>query len=307
MLPTLSATIPTGEDWYYEAKLDGYRATLYLDKENISFISRNLKLLNEQFPEVIKITEEHLDALLLYSPFVIDGEICILENENKANFERIQQRGKLKNKENIVKASKETPATFACFDLLVMKGKITGSLPYIKRKQLLAEILNRVNFCSSFLYIKETKEHQLLWDLIQKNEGEGIVAKKKQSLWKEGIRTKDWLKVKNLSIATVFVTGMDLENQYIHVGIIYQNQIREIGTVGQGFTKEEKEALVAIILKNKDHGAQHFIFMKPSICIEIEFLELYRGQIRHPKFRRFRFDKHWEECTWEAIKKVGHA
>lgn len=305
MLPTLSGTIPTGDQWYYEPKLDGYRATLYVNKENISFISRNLKMLNEQFPELVNTTKEHLNALLLYSPIVIDGEICILETETKANFEQIQQRGKLKTKQKIVKASKETPATFACFDLLVMKGKIIGTiLPYVERKQLLANLFTTVSFGSSYSYVKETTNYQSLWKLVQAKDGEGIVAKKKHSSWQEGIRTKEWLKIKNLSIATVFIIGLDLNNQYVQVGVIDNHQIQQIGIVGQGFSKDEKEALVSIIMKNKYKADQQFIYVKPSICLEIEFLELYKGQIRHPKFRRFRFDKQWEECTWEAIKKV---
>lgn len=303
MLPTISTTIPSGDEWRYEVKYDGYRSILYIDKDNYHFISRNLKPLNNQFPELLTKLTEHKEALLAYSPMILDGEICILASDIKADFESIQTRGRLKSSEKISLATKNSPATFVCFDLLMQNGKLTLNKPYLERKSMLKNLLYALAL-PHFHYVKDHKSYDKLWSDVVATGGEGIVAKKVDSLWTEGKRTKDWYKVKNLNIATVFITAMERTNQYFQLGVNDQNKIKIIGKVGQGFSKEEKEALYTIIIQNQTSEDKQYIYIKPSICIEIEYLELYKEQIRHPKFRRFRLDKQWEECTWGAIRKV---
>ncbi|WP_241657879.1 non-homologous end-joining DNA ligase [Anaerobacillus alkaliphilus] len=304
MLPSLVTEIPEGLDWVYEVKYDGFRAIIYIDETKVTIMSRNQNVLNEQFPEIVEGFIAYQKSL--QAPIIFDGELCVIENDYKANFDKIQIRGRLKNSEKIEDAKKTTPVTFMAFDVLMENGEWLTHRPYEERKKRLEDTVKNIQEDKPFLrYVPYYKDPQKLWSKISQVFGEGIIAKRRQSLWQEGKRTNQWVKIKNLMIASFFILGYDEANSFFHIGCLYKGDIKLIGKVGQGFTKEEKEALVAIIKKNAEKTVQNLICVKPSICIEVEFLEVSKNELRHPKFRRFRFDKNWEECTWEAIPKLG--
>lgn len=301
MLPTLVTTLPDGPHWYYEVKYDGFRAIVYINGNDINIVSRNLNNLNEQFPEIIDFFQE-----LQLPPTILDGELCVLENEFKANFAQIQKRGRLKDKAKIEQAITTIPVTFQTFDILMENNQMLLEKTYLKRKQHLVQLWEQLEIDddNTLRVVHEAKTAQDLWDQIQNEEGEGIIIKHQDSKWEPGIRSKKWLKIKNMQIGSFFVLGYDETNSFFQIGCVYNGKVKIIGKVGQGFTKEEKEALVTIVKKNATKKAKDIYYVEPSICIEIEFLELSKNELRHPKFRRFRFDKNWEDCLWEAIQKV---
>lgn len=303
MLPTLASQIPSGDDWQYEVKYDGFRALIYVTETETKLISRNQHLLNRQFPEIVDFFEL-LSNQIKIAPYIIDGELCVLETNIKARFDLIQKRGRLKNIDKIKNAQKSSPVTFMAFDILMTNGHLQTKKPLHERKKLLQELFNGVNTNQKyFLQVFSYSHGENLWTEIKKGHGEGIVAKHKDSFWKEGTRSIQWLKIKNLQTATLFVLGYDQANGFFHVGCLDNNKIKMIGKVGQGFSKEEKEALITIVKKNQTKELQSIIYINPSICIDVEFLELGKNELRHPKFLRFRFDMQWEECSWEEIQK----
>lgn len=303
MLPTLVTEIPSGNDWLYEVKYDGFRALIYVTETETKLISRNQHLLNQQFPEIVDFFEA-LSKQIKIAPCIIDGELCVLKTDLKANFDLIQKRGRLKNIDKIKNATKSLPVTFMAFDILMTNGDWHTQQPLFERKKLLGELFAHAKTDQKFfLEVAAYKNGENLWTEIKKGHGEGIVAKHTESFWRAGTRSRQWLKIKNLQIATFFVLGYDQSNSFFHIGCLNNNKIKLIGKVGQGFRKEEKEALIAIVIKNQTKKLQSIIYINPSICIEVEFLELSKNELRHPKFRRFRFDKQWEDCTWEAIQK----
>lgn len=302
MLPSLVTEIPKGEDWVYEVKYDGFRALIYLENEEVKIISRNQNVLNQQFPEITEGFTKWRKTLDV--PMILDGELCVLESEVKANFDQIQKRGRLKTQEKIEQAKKATPVTFIAFDLIMEADQFLGKWPLLARKETLAQVIEKMGDQSIVKLISFYEDYSHVWDIVTKTQGEGIVCKRKDSIWQEGQRSKQWLKIKNMMIASFFIIAYDEANTFFHIGCLFKGEIKLIGKVGQGFTKEEKEALVAIVKKNRVKTVQNLIYVKPSICIEVEFLEISKNELRHPKFRRFRLDKDWEDCTWEAIPQL---
>lgn len=303
MLPTLVSEIPSGDDWLYEVKYDGFRALIYLTETETKLVSRNQHLLNQQFPEIVDFFQS-LSKQIKIAPCIIDGELCVLKTDIKASFELIQKRGRLKNINKIKNARISSPVTFMAFDILMTKGDWQTKKTLFERKKILEELFACAKTDEKFFLLVATYSNgENLWTEIKKGHGEGIVAKHKDSFWQEGKRSKQWLKIKNLLAATFFVLGYDQANSFFHIGCLDNKEIKLIGKVGQGFSKEEREALIAIVKKNQTKILQGIIYIDPSICIEVEFLELSKNELRHPKFRRFRFDKQWEECSWEAIQK----
>lgn len=305
MLPTLVVQIPEGTDWLYEVKYDGFRALIYIDKESVKIISRNLNVLNDQFPDVVDGFTSWSKELA--TPLILDGELCVLENALKGNFDEIQKRGRLKSSDKIAQAKRSKPVTFMAFDLLMENETYITHLPFLERKERLRTITTKMSEEAFVKLVEPYESGQELWELVSKSHGEGIIAKKKESLWVAGQRTSHWVKIKNMKVATFFIIAYDEKNAFFHIGCVYEKQVKLIGKVGQGFSKTEKEALVATVKKNSVKATQGVLYVNPGICIEVEFLELSKNEVRHPKFRRFRFDQHWEDCTWEALLKLEHS
>jgi DNA ligase D len=310
MLPSLSDKLPVGEDWVYEVKYDGFRCLLYWDHSKIVMTSRNGHHLHTIFPEIpdfLKSIENKVDHLF---PLLIDGELCILENPFKANFEQIQKRGRLKQSERINQAVNLYPSTFCAFDLLAVKGQYIYHEHFLKRKEMLSGFMEALDvdtqkvIPSSFLnYISFTKDKNYIEQTVINNKSEGIVAKNIKNKWSSGTRTTHWVKVKNLKYSTFILTGYDTENGFFHVGVVREGQIMFVGLFSHGISPEEKEALIQIVKRNQSGRSDSIIMIEPSLCVELSFLEIYKDQLRQPRFVRFRFDADWEDCTWESLQK----
>jgi DNA ligase D-like protein (predicted ligase) len=310
MLPSLSDKLPVGEDWVYEVKYDGFRCLLYWDHSKIIMTSRNGHHLHTIFPEIPNFLKSFENKLNHLFPLLLDGELCILENPFKANFEQIQKRGRLKQSERVKQAVKLYPSSFCAFDLLAVEGQYIYHEHFLKRKERLSSFMEALEIDtqkvipSSFLnYVPFTDDIEYIEQTVRNNKSEGIVAKKLKSKWSSGTRTNHWIKVKNLKYSTLILTGYDTENGFFHVGVIKDDLIMFVGLFSHGISPEEKEALIQIVKKNQNGRSGSIILIEPSLCVELSFLEVYKDQLRQPRFVRFRFDADWEDCTWENLQK----
>jgi len=309
MLPTLHTDIPSGSDWVYETKYDGFRAILIISESSIDLMSRNEKSLNKQFPEIIANIEEMYESLKPFLPLTLDGEIVYLTSTYFADFEQLQIRGRLKNQDKIEKVAEKHPCRFLAFDLLKVSGKSLLQETFKVRKaelKMLFQALGleqNVNPVSSNLvqYVPFTTHHSSLWREMRLEDGEGLIAKHLKSKWESGVRTKQWLKIKNYKYAHFFITGYDKENGYFHVGVFQDEQIVQVGNFSHGISSNEREALLTIVRDNKKAETASFIEIEPAIVVEIQFLSIYKNQLREPSFSTFRFDVHVEECTWDML------
>ncbi|MBY6036367.1 hypothetical protein KUV80_06870 [Fictibacillus nanhaiensis] len=310
MLPTLSEELPTGEKWVYEVKYDGFRCLLYWDHSLITMTSRNGHPFHTIFPEIpdyLKSVQHKVKHLL---PLLVDGELCILADSYKANFEYIQKRGRLKQTERIIQSAKLFPSSFCAFDLLAFNGQYTFQEPFMNRKKSLKSVFEMLGIDvshvekSSFInFVPYSADEKSIDDLVKKKDSEGIVAKTIHSKWSAGTRTTQWIKVKNLKIGVFILLGYDTENSFFHVGLVKGTTIQPVGLFAHGISTEEKEALIHIVKRNQSEKKGSFIRIEPSLCVELSFLEWYKEQLRQPRFIRFRFDADWEDCTWEKLQR----
>ncbi|MCM3160128.1 DNA ligase D [Metabacillus litoralis] len=309
MLPTLHADIPTGSDWIYETKYDGFRSILTITNTSIELMSRNEKSLNDNFPEIINEVKKLHKAFEPFLPITLDGELVYLETPHFSNFELLQIRGRLKNKEKILHEAEKHPCRFLAFDLLELKGNSLQSNTLKERKSELKNLFKALNLGTTvdtktsnlFQYVPCTTDYSTLWQEMKLEDGEGIIAKQHKGKWEAGVRTKQWLKIKNYKRACFFITGYDKENGYFHVGVYAKNNIIQAGVFSHGISSQERDALLQIIRENKQSETANFIEIKPAIVVELQFLSLYKNQLREPSFFTFRFDYHVEDCTWDML------
>ncbi|SDP35227.1 bifunctional non-homologous end joining protein LigD [Litchfieldia salsa] len=312
MLPTLIFDAPSGSDWLYEIKYDGFRALLHWDHDNIKLVSRNGNLLNDQFPEIINYCLSQKESFEKDLPIIFDGEVTILESPFKANFEHIQQRGRLKNTEKIAEFSRNQPAHYLVFDLILRKGVNLRGNPFIERKDRVRQLFVDNNLSSEIAHnspqllqlIDVNDSFQQVWEQVQFENGEGVIAKKRDGKWEEGKRTTSWYKIKNWQRGKFFITGYDRTNGFFHVSVIRNKEIYEIGLFSNGLSPEEREALLKVIqINHSEELNKGFLKVEPGICVELFYLELYKEQLRQPSFTRFCFDMKWSDCTWEDLQR----
>jgi bifunctional non-homologous end joining protein LigD len=309
MLPSLTFEQPIHPDWLYEVKYDGFRAILDWNSQGISLTSRNGKPLIPQFPEIKEFLLKYVKQFKPYLPLQLDGELVSLENTHKANFSAIQVRGRLKSIKKIVEQASLSPCHLMIFDILMMAGKPLQSAAFHDRKMELINLFQKIGlslavdpYDGQLVQLVQAHENfDMLWEMVVLYDGEGIIAKQKNSFWEEGKRSLQWLKYKNWKYVSCFISSYDKTNGYFYVSVYKENKVHGIGQVLFGFKPEEKQALQKTINQNMLKEDGQIIYVKPAICLEVKYLELYENQLREPHFDRFRFDLEAEACTYDLF------
>jgi ATP-dependent DNA ligase len=174
----LEQHLPEGPNWEYEAKLDGYRALVVKREGRVTLLSRRNNILTQEFPEIAAALQGLDDET------VSDGEIVALDKNGKPAFNRLQNRRF--NRDAVL---------FYAFDLPVFRGKQLTREPLKRLRELLnlalATIQDPVRASTPLranadALLKAAREHNL----------EGIIAKRQDSRYEPGKRTRSWVKVK---------------------------------------------------------------------------------------------------------------
>lgn len=172
-------------DWLFEIKHDGYRVLAEWDGAGVYLQSRNGADATAWFPEVTASL-----AGITGGRHVVDGEMCVLDDIGRSNFNRLHARARMRGWRRGA-----DPVVFCVFDVLVQAGKSVMRLPLTERKQRLAKLFS--DKPPSTLVVSDFEgEGRLLYDQAVQLKLEGIVAKRKASVYEPGQRTADWLKIK---------------------------------------------------------------------------------------------------------------
>lgn len=314
MLLTSVEELPVGDEWIYEAKYDGYRAILVWENEIPTIISRNGNELTPLFPELIEFCKRYFSFVKSFLPLTLDGEIVYLENNFRSNFSIVQSRGKTKTKQKIQQASQRFPCQYIAFDLLQFKGKEMHFFPLSKRKEHLSQLFSKANlpkniqfFCRGQIQcIESFQQRDVLWKIIKEHNGEGMVAKRKTSLWISGKRSTDWLKIKNWRLVSIVVHSFNKANGYFTGAIFKEHQLIEVTTFKHGLSDEEFNTLGSFFETKGEKISSSIWTLPPSICVDIACIDFDGKTLREPRFHSFRFDLLPEECNWKTFLKQLH-
>ncbi len=186
MLLRSGIAVPDGPGWLHEVKYDGYRMLAQWGEEGVFLKTRNGTWATEWFPEVA----DSLRTLVAGSrgPSVVDGEICVLDEHGRSDFDRLRaraaQRGLKRGSDRVV---------FCVFDLLVLRGRSLLEQPLALRKAELMRLLghkpDRILPVQGVL-----DEGTWLFAQAQRLGLEGIVSKKTDSRYLPGQRSPSWVK-----------------------------------------------------------------------------------------------------------------
>ncbi len=165
--------------WVFELKLDGWRVLAERHGTETRLLSRNGNDLSATFPEVVR----SLRALPMTN-VLIDGEVVTLDDRGHPNFQRLQQRARLRRPIDIRRAAVESPATLYAFDLPSLEGYDLRTLPLVERKALLARLVPPAGPLRYLDHIET--QGAAFFAQVERMGLEGIIAKKADSLYKGG-------------------------------------------------------------------------------------------------------------------------
>jgi len=301
MKPIPSSGIPEGDEWLYEVKYDGFRCVLnWSSGGEVTLISKRDKDLTANFPEIIAACRRVESAVKSLLPVKLDGELVVLNNSYQANFSLIQKRGRLKNKDSIEKAAASRPAALMIFDLLELKGKSLTEIGFMKRKKQLEYFFEYMEGQDHLKKVQAYENSDVLRSTVFHFKGEGIIAKRNNSLYQTGKKHRDWFKVKNWRTIEAFLIAYDPENGYFSAGVFENGEVKEIGKCKHGLDTDAQQTLKQLFLSNGEKAGDIYQ-LPPAICAKIHTLDLFKNELREPEFAELLPHTPPEECTMEKI------
>jgi bifunctional non-homologous end joining protein LigD len=321
LVPMLAraATVPEDDErWAHEIKWDGVRAIAYSRPGELHLESRNLNDITDRYPELGRLVR----ALSSHSA-ILDGEIVAFDADGRPSFAALQQRMQLGSQAQVKRQAKGTPVTYMIFDLLWLDGHSLMGLPYAERRERLAALgLNGERW--------QTPEHVVghgaaLLKASAEQRLEGIVAKRLDSAYQPGVRSRDWVKVKSVArqelVVGGWMPGKGKRTKRIGallLGVYEDGGLRYVGRVGSGFSESELDRLERLLEPLRastspftagEKPPRGVVFVEPRLVAEIEFTEWTNGgSVRHPVYKGLRDDKPPEQVVRESPStgRVGH-
>lgn len=307
MLATLTDERFSDPDWIFERKLDGERCLLFKKGKTITLKSRNDKILNHSYPEIIAA----LHGLDL-PDCILDGEIVAL-SKKATNFSLLAQRfGVTSLKPELLKMK----ICYYIFDILYCDGYLVTHLPLLTRKNILKSI---IPLGKTISYVTHKKEHgESYFKQACKNKWEGLIAKKSDSIYVSK-RSPNWLKFKCSNEQELVIGGYTspggsrLNFGALLLGYYENNKLHYAGKVGTGFNEEILHDLGTRLKKletkknpfiNFDVSMKDVHWVKPVLVCEVQFTEWTSGnKLRHPSYLGLRRDKKAKEVRQEKAVK----
>jgi len=303
-----------GAEWLFEIKWDGYRAIAFINDGKVRLVSRNQNDLTPRYPEL-----KDMAKFLKAKTAVLDGEVVALDQEGKASFSLMQQRTGFRPGGKRAVGNADVPVLYYAFDLLYLDGYDWHHVPLEERKGKLASL---VVAGDSVRYSDHYEEHgKALFEMAHKTGLEGIVAKKRASVYEER-RSREWLKIKIRHRIECVIGGYtEPEGSRAHFGSIVlglydeKQRLIHVGQAGSGFDQKSLTEVWKILKKletkkNPFFGVVEALrkvsWVKPELVAEIEYAEWTGGtnegsgpKLRAPVFLGLRDDKDPKECVWD--------
>lgn len=274
-------------EWLYELKMDGFRCLSYIDRGMADFRNkRNMRMLSK-FPELMDIHKNVKDRCIL------DGEIVVLVN-GIPDFYRLQKRTLLTDRFKIELEAKRFPASFVAFDCIYQGSDALVWEPLTLRKEKLSSLISENERIAVSRYVE--REGRKLYHAADMRKLEGVVAKRKSSLYYMGKRTKDWIKFKRMADEDFIVAGYIPKGRHTFSLILakYRNGMLVYkGHVTSGVTKG---AVGELTFSGKSPfsllpvGNEEAIWVKPDHVCVVEYMPNLLNSLRQPVFKGFRDD-----------------
>lgn len=295
-LATLVEAAPTGDEWVFEVKYDGYRIEALVHEGKARLLTRRGKDWTRRFPAVAQRL-----ARLPVKSATLDGELVALDRSGRSMFSLLQQS---------LDAESHQRLTFFAFDLLQLDGEDLRALPLDERRRQLQRMLRRAGATRSGAVRVGQRlrgDGAVLLHVACRRGLEGIIAKQRDAPYR-GRRGRAWVKVKCGHRQEMVVLGFTPPKGSrvgigsLLLGVHERGKLRYAGRVGSGMDEEmlrrllrrlTRIARVTSPLPSPPSGLPVAVrWVQPQVVVEVSFTEWTPdGRLRHPVFQGVREDK----------------
>jgi bifunctional non-homologous end joining protein LigD len=314
MLAVLGELPPAAQDerWAYEMKWDGMRAIVRVGAGELTLFSRNDRDVTVSYPELLPLA-----TVFGAEQAILDSEIVAFDDRGRPSFRLLQDRMHIASAAQAAALAKSRPVVLLAFDLLHSAGESLLTLPYVERRRRLEQLgLDGRSWRTPPAFagtgaeaVRTSKELGL----------EGVMAKRLESPYRPGKRSRDWIKVKNISAQEVVIGGWapGQGNRSGTIGALLlglpgPDGLTYVGKVGTGFTRRMLDDL-SPRLARLERTSSPFVpavprvdsrnarWVTPRLVGEVAFGEWTGdGRLRHPSWRGLRPDKNVDEVRRES-------
>jgi bifunctional non-homologous end joining protein LigD len=294
--------------WAYETKQDGQRVVVYLTGDGgLVLRARSGEEVTAAYPEL-----RPLGGALGSTPAVLDGEVMALDERGRADFQLLQSRmGLAHAPARAARRAAQAPVHLVLFDVMHLDGRLLVRLPYAERRERLEGLgLDGPHWSTPAALVghgeqalRATREHGL----------EGLVCKRLDSVYEPGVRSRAWIKIRNMHSEDVVVGGWlpgkgrltGLPGALL-VGQRTGGRLRYVGGVGTGWSGREREELAGLLAAAATDvcpfdpvpAAPGARWVVPRLVGEVRFSTRTRaGMLRQPSWLRLRPDLTPEESS----------
>jgi len=294
MLAKLTHSPFSDSGWIYERKLDGERCLAFKEDGEVRLLSRNRKVINVSYPELVSALEnQERDGLIL------DGEIVAFDGD-VTSFSKLQQRMHVSSSEEV---PRDIPVYYYLFDILYAENHDLTEIDLRGRKRLLKQA---IEYEDPLRYtVHRNREGRSFLEEACERGWEGLIAKKADSPYVHS-RSSSWLKFKCVNQQEFVIGGYtDPEGERIGFGALLigyyeHDSLRYAGKVGTGYDESTLRDLSERLKKMErddppfDLGdppkSAHWV--EPELVCEVGFTEWTKDdRLRHPRFLGLRRDK----------------
>ncbi|MCA1495064.1 non-homologous end-joining DNA ligase [Ensifer sp. NBAIM29] len=288
-LATLVDKPPTGPDWAFEVKWDGYRLAVHIEPGRVRLITRGGYDWTDRFPAIAAEAPR-----LKVKTAILDGEAVVLDEQGRSDFGMLQR------------ALGRRPAAHEpgeiilfAFDLLYLDGCDLRRLPQRERRRLLEQIVSAGREGAIRLSEEVQAEGDELLRVSCAHGLEGIIAKHRERPYRSG-RRPDWLKITCSRRDSFVIVGFEPSTVPGAIGRLLLaarkgGDLVYVGGCGTGWTREESVKLREVLEEIEtdspavDLKRKGVVFTEPFLVAEVEYRAWTdEGKLRHPSFKGIR-------------------
>jgi bifunctional non-homologous end joining protein LigD len=290
-LVKLVTRAPSGPDWLFEIKWDGYRLAVHLEHGNVRIITRGGHDWTERFPAIADAARA-----LPVSTAILDGEAVVLDEIGRSDFNALQKA--LGGRGGKRAAS---PAILYAFDLLYFDGHDISRMDQDDRRRLLMDLVPEEADGAIRFSPEIEGDGPAIFAAACEHGLEGIIAKQRSKPYRSG-RNGEWLKVKCIQSDGFVIIGYEPSaDGFGGIGRLLLaarkgNGLVYVGGVGTGFSNASASALrkqmagIVVSKSSVDTGRKRkAIWLKPNLVAEIEYRAWTSdGKLRHASYKGLR-------------------
>lgn len=293
-------------DWLVEDKYDGIRAQIHSSHNRVRIYTRGLEDVTGSYPELSEA------MLLLPESLILDGEILVWKEGRALAFTVLQQRLARKKLTDVM--LKEIPVVFMAYDVLFRNGELLLDKPIEERRRILEETMFAARepfLISPQQSLTSVEEIDALFGGARGRGNEGLLLKRRNSIYESGRRSGAWVKVKRpYATLDVVITAAEqghgrratMISDYTFA-VRSGDRFLNVGKAYSGLTDEEIRELGKLLREITTERFGRVILVRPEIVLEVAFDGIQKSArhksgfaLRFPRILRWRKDKNADQA-----------